>query len=342
MPITMTELARRLNLSHSTVSLVLNNRYRNRVRPEVADLILSTARELGYHPNRAASELRRQQSSNIGVLLPSPRNFYYGEIVADLHREIRRRNYSPVFSFWDEDKEQQDALEAILSWHSAGIITVEPQLLPENVNVPVVSFYNSDPRFDLVELDLDSAVNQVLDYLHELGHREIAWLGNPDDRRYELYLRHLPEYGMELPERCRAFGRGILSFADGSAMFDRLLEQCAGKLPTAIVAHNDMVAIGIIRRAAELGYRIPADFSIVGQDDIVQDQFTLPTLTSIHYAGDGSVGSKLVETIFQRIDDPDSERRIIRIAPTLVKRESCGTSRRTSVPANNETADVRR
>ena len=80
MPITMTELARRLNLSHSTVSLVLNNRYRNRVRPEVADLILSTARELGYHPNRAASELRRQQSSNIGVLLPSPRNFYYGEI----------------------------------------------------------------------------------------------------------------------------------------------------------------------------------------------------------------------------------------------------------------------
>jgi len=323
MPITMKELAKQLNLSHSTVSLVLNNHYRNRVRPEVAALVLSTAHKLGYYPNRVASELRRQQSSNIGVLLPTPRNFYYGEIVADIHREIRHRNYSPVFVFWDEDKEQQDALETLLSWHTAGIITIEPKLLPESVNVPVVSFYNSDPRFDLVMLELDSAVTQVLDYLHELGHRELGWLGDFNDLRYKLYLQYLPTYGMKFPERYQVFKQGILSFADGSAMFDQLIKQCNGELPTAIVAHNDMVAIGIIRRATELGYRIPSDFSIIGQDDIVQDQFTLPALSSIHYAGSGNVGTKLVETLFQRMDLPNSERQIIRMAPTLVKRESC-------------------
>jgi len=341
MPITMKELAKRLDLSHSTISLVLNNRYRNRVRPEVAALVLSTARKLGYHPNRVASELRRQQSSNIGVLLPTPRNFYYGEIVADLHREIRRRNYSPVFVFWDEDKEQQDALETLLSWHTAGIITIEPKLLPESVNIPVVSFYNSDPRFDLVMLELDSAVMQILDYLHELGHRELGWLGDFDDQRYKLYLRHFPAFGMDFPERYQVSKHGILSSADGSAMFDQMLKQCEGKLPTAIVAHNDMVAIGVIRRAAELGYRIPTDFSIIGQDDIVQDQFTLPALSSIHYAGGDSVGTKLVETLFQRMDHPNFERQIVRMVPTLVKRESCAQPRREPLRVNNKPSSVR-
>jgi len=232
-----------------------------------------------------------------------------------------------MFVFWDDDKEQQSALEALLSWRTAGIITIEPKLLPEHVNIPVVSFYNSDPRFDLVALDLDFAVMLVLDYLHELGHRELAWLGNPGDQRYKLYLRHLSAYGMTLLECCQVFKQGILSVADGSVMFDQLLKQCEGQLPTGIVAHNDMVAIGVIRRATELGYQIPTDFSIIGQDDIVLDQFTIPTLSSIHYAGGDSVGIKLVETLFERMNHLNSERKIVRMAPTLVKRESCAMSR---------------
>ncbi len=325
MAITMTDVARKLNLSQSTVSLVLNNRDKDRVRPEVAARIKATAREMGYRPNRVAGELRRGKSRNIGVLLPSPRNFFYGEMVADLHREIRRRDYSPVFAFWDEDVEQEDALDSILSWHPAAIITVEPGLLPKSVNVPVVSFYNPDPRFDLVVLDIELAVNQVLTHLNELGHQKIAWLGNSDDLRYNLYLSRLSDFKMELPESCQVFSHGILSFADGSRMFDQLLEQTGGKLPTAIIAHNDMAAIGIMHRATELGYKIPDDFSIIGQDDIAQGQFTLPTLTSIRYANGGSVGAMLVDTVFKRLEKPKMEQFIVKIPPKLIRRKSCGS-----------------
>jgi len=320
----MTEMAKRLNLSQSTVSLVLNNRHKDRIRPEVAERILSTAKALGYRPNRAAAELRRQKSNNIGILLPSPRNFFYGEMVADLHQEIRRRGYAPIFAFWDTEREQPDALDTILSWQVEAIITVEPQLLPANLHIPVVSFYHADPRFDLVELNLEAAVRMILQYFRELGHREIAWLGNRDDHRYDLYRRLAPEFGLAFPEPWQVFQNGVLSFDDGHQFFDQLLRQCNRKLPTALIAHNDMVGIGIIRRATELGYHIPSDFSIVGQDDIAQSRFTVPTLSTIHYADGTSIAAMMIETVFKRLTDPALPRQVTRITPTLIKRESCG------------------
>ena len=326
MAITMTEVAKQLNLSHSTVSLVLNNRYHNRVRPEVAARILSTAKELGYRPNRAASELRRQRSNNIGILLPSTRNFFYGEMVADLHQKICQLNYSPIFAFWDLLGEQQRAVETILSWQTEAIITVEPSLLPRKLDIPVASFYNADPRFDLVELNLPAAMTQILRYLYELGHRRIAWLGNREDLRYKTLVQQAPKFGIAIPPEFQVVGRGVLSFADGSQFFDRLLEQSRGRLPTAIIAHNDMVAIGIIRQAVKRGYRIPEDFSLVGQDDIVQAEFSLPTLTTIHYADGGSVAKMLVDTVFRRLKCPELPRQVVRIEPTLIKRESCGVA----------------
>jgi len=324
MSITMIDVAKQLNLSQTTVSLVLNNRHKDRVRPEVAARILRTAKELGYRPNRAASGLRRQRSNNIGVLLPSPRNFFYGEMVADLHREIMARGYAPIFAFWDFDHEQEAALDTILSWKVEALITVEPRLLPDNLNIPVVSFYHNDDRFDLVELDLAAAVKQVLDYLRSQGHNSIGWLGGREDVRYRLYSQLAGEYGFEFNACHRIIKNDIHTFDDGIVLFDQLLQQCNRKLPTAIIAHNDMVGIGIIRRATELGYRIPFDFSLIGQDDITQSQFTVPTLSTIHFASNDSICVMLVNTFVKRIAHPKTERLVTRIVPKLIIRESCG------------------
>ena len=101
MAITMTELAKRLNLSQSTVSLVLNNRDKGRVRPELAERIRQEASATGFRLNRAASDLRRRRSNTIGVALPSPQNGYHATLIFELHQEIIQRGYCPVFAFFE-------------------------------------------------------------------------------------------------------------------------------------------------------------------------------------------------------------------------------------------------
>ena len=103
MAITMTELARRLNLSQSTVSLVLNNRDKGRVRPELAERVRQEAAATGFRLNRAASDLRRRCSNTIGVALAYSDNFYRAELVTTLHAEIVRRGYRPLFAFFSSD-----------------------------------------------------------------------------------------------------------------------------------------------------------------------------------------------------------------------------------------------
>jgi len=285
---------------------------------------MATARELGFRVNRAASELRRRKSNNIGVLLPSPRNFFYGEMVTELHWAIRQAGFAPIFAFWDNLQEQEDALESILMWQMEAIITVEPSLLPGNIDIPVVSFGNAEPRFDAVGLNLDNATHLILKYLHDLGHRSAAWLGNIMDKRTELFRQNAAQYDMSIPEEFQIQKKVVLSFDDGREFFDQLLCQSGGKLPTAIIAHNDMLAIGIISRAVELGYRIPDDFSIIGQDNIAQARVTIPPLTTIHYSDGNSIAEMLVQSVLERMNAPEAPRRIILLEPVLIERKSCG------------------
>ncbi len=327
MTITMTELAKRLELSQSTVSLVLNNRDKNRVRPELAERIRKAAREVGFRPNRAAGELRRRKSHAIGVLVPSTRNFYYAELVADIHRAVRERGYAPMFAFWENADEQPNALESVLDWNPAGVITIEPKWIPDNATFPAVSFYIEDPRFDCIKLDLEATVRLQFDHLRRLGHRSITWLGNFDDLRRPLIRRLAPEYGLELRPEWLVGRNGILDFTDGRLLFDHLLEQAGKELPTAILAHHDMAAIGILRRMYERNLRAPEDFTIIGHDHIQQGQHSVPSLTTVRYAGKPSVGDQLVAMLFERFAHPDAPRRVIDIAPELVIGESSGPPR---------------
>ncbi len=328
MTITMTELAKQLKLSQATVSLVLNNRDKSRVRPELAEQIREAAREAGFRPNRAAGELRRRKSHAIGILLPSSRNLYYAELVADIHQAIRKRNYAPMFAFWENDDEKPEALESILDWNPDGLITIEPEWIPANAHQPAVSFYIEDPRYDCIKLDLERTIHLEFEHLRELGHSSIAWLGNPDDERFPIIRRLAPEYGFELRPEWIVTVSGILDFVSGREMLEQLLKQAGKKLPTAILAHHDMAALGICRKMHELGYKVPEDFTIIGHDHIQHGQHSIPTLTTVRYAAKPSVGDYLVETLFERIENPDSPRKVMKIEPKLIIGESSGPPRK--------------
>ena len=157
MAITMTELAKRLNLSQSTVSLVLNNRDKGRVRERIRQEASAT----GFRLNRAASDLRRRRSNTIGVALAYSNNFYRAELVTALHAEIVRRGYRPLFAFFNNDMEQRSATRLLLDNNLDAIITLEPQWLPDHLDLPVVSLFHPDPRFDAVLQDADHHIPAV-------------------------------------------------------------------------------------------------------------------------------------------------------------------------------------
>ncbi|MGN0871276.1 MAG: LacI family DNA-binding transcriptional regulator [Victivallales bacterium] len=323
MAITMTELATRLNLSQSTVSLVLNNRDKGRVRPELAERIRQEAAATGFRLNRAASDLRRRHSNTIGVALAYSGNLYRTELVSALHAEIIHHGYRPLFAFFSNNMEQQSATRLLLDNNLDAIITLEPQWLPDHLDLPVVSLFHSDPRFDAVIQDAEAGLRMSLECLWKLGHRRIGWYGyDESDSRSRLLPRLASEYGMELPKVFHVCSGKIYELAGNPSFFEPLRHASHAELPTALLCHNDTIAIMLMRRLHECGLRIPEDLSLIGHDDVSLCSQLVPTLSSVGYGSRESLAKRLVGRVLKRLEHPELPRCVELLPPHLFRRES--------------------
>ena len=328
MAITMTELARRLNLSQSTVSLVMNGRDRGRVRPELAERIRRAADETGFRPNRAAADLRRQCSNTIGVAMAFSNNPHRSELVNELHGEIVRRKYRPLFTFFSTDAEQRTATDLLLSSNLDAIITLEPRLLPDKLELPVVSYFHDDPRFDAVLLASADGLRLTLSHLKELGHRRIGWIGlDGSNERSQLISRLTREAGLEPAVELNIRDADLYRRMERPGALDCLCKLDPNRLPTAVVCHNDMIALLTIRRLHEAGLRVPGDISVIGQDNIFLCTQLTPSLTTIGYENCFVIARKLVDSVFRRMENPDLPRQVELLPPRLFPRERAAAPR---------------
>lgn len=322
MSITMTELAKYLHLSQSTVSRALNHKDEGRMKPALARRIREEARKAGYQPNHAAATLRTGVSNLIGVSLPSPRNLRNAELTAALHHEIIARGFLPFFAFHEKKEEQKEKISSLLSLNPAGLITIEPKAVPDVPGLPVVGYYYHDERFDLLQLDMQETVRQILAHLQKRNHRKIAVIGLRGDVRYPFLFESLADYGMLCPESCQILFTG--NFPPGGVLFDRLLAQTEKEArPTAILVHNDPLALAIMRRIHEHGYSVPADFSVIGNEDIALGRESVPALTTVRYETPEILARKMVAMLLERRAHPERPLQRILIRPELVIRESC-------------------
>ena len=313
--VTMVDIARELEISQSTVSRVLNGKDYCRVSQEKAELIRKTAREMGYQVNLAAVGLRKRQSYAIGALLPSPRDSFYGELAAELQELLRPTEYIATFAFWKTLDEAEKATRQILSRHPAAVITCEPGFLPDGLTIPVVSYYNSDERFDFIGYDHEAVVRSCVDYLRELGHRDIAYIGGA----CKGSLRCLA-----FPQAMRDAGlpNGESSWEEGRSPEEGFERLWAGeRRPTAILAHNDSAAFRVIRRAWQRGVCVPDDLSVIGFDDIPQCAVYIPALTTVRSTV--STAELLLGSVFARLADSGLPRQCRIVKSELVRRESC-------------------
>lgn len=317
--VTLQDIANHCGFSKSMVAQVMRNPEGSSAKSSTKSIILSTARKFNYHSNLVAKALSTSKSYTIGVLLPSTKNYYYADMVAVIQHSLSVTNYTPVFAFWENDGKKLAVVEHILSRQVDAIITCEPGYLPDNLNIPVVSFHNFDKRFDFVGCDPEEVIKISLEYIVSLGHRKISYIGYVTDARSKAFVKLAPQYGIE------SSGMINLLYDDIDAGMEGLTEILRRNInTTAIMTHSDATSLGVMRRAWELNKKIPDDFSLMGFGNIRHANYCTPSLTSIGQDYDmESYIEVILKVVFERLEDNSLPRQKYFCEPRLCIRESC-------------------
>ena len=316
--VTIIDIAKDCGISKSTVAYVLSGMTKGKVSPEKCMIVRNSAQRLGYRTNLAARVLSSKKSCAIGVLLPSTRNYYYADMVAGIQHALSTTDYTPIFAFWENEKNKPSVVENILSRQVDAIITCEPGYLPDGLNIPVVSFAVFDPRFDYVGCNPEAVIKTSIEYLLSLGHRKISYIGFNGDARGNAFCALAPQYGIE------PFAL-MLPYDDINAGIEGFGEILSANIKcTAVMAHSDATAFGVMRSAWDHNIKIPDDFSLMGFGNIRHAAYSTPGLTSIGHSIDMESYIKVIlDVIFKRLEDNSMPPEKYICEPCLCVRESC-------------------
>jgi LacI family transcriptional regulator len=307
---TMRDVAERAGVSVTTVSHVINET--RPVSRELKERVLAVMHELGYQPNLLARGLRRGETCTIGVVVPDSTNPYFAEVTRGVEDCSFGEGYSVILCNSDGDPHKEQIYANVLAEKQVdGIIFVSVALAEAQVcalqgqEVPVVVINRKVPwaSFDSIMTDNARGGWLATQHLLELGHRRIGCITGPSDltpsaERIDGYRRALEESGLTVDDRLVI--KGGFNF-DGGYAAARVLLALPDR-PTALFACNDLMAVGAMRAAQELGLEVPNDLSVVGYDDIELVSFITPPLTTI-YQPKHEIGVVAATMLLERMQD---------------------------------------
>ena len=316
-----------------TVSRVINGA--QNVRPATREKVLEAIRELSYYPNAAARALNRNRANVLEILIPHEDYFYsseyFSELIFGIEKVVHDSEYNLIFNTYDPGSGAEYAL-LYKQRKVDGLLIVAPAstdrtiagLQEESVPFVLINGRVDDLEVSFVDVDNRAGSFLAVQYLYDLGHRRIGIItGNllvvNARHRLEGYLDCLSKHG--IAESGKWIYEGNWSEESGYAGFSHLLK--LEDPPSAIVCSNDLMAIGAMRAAADMGVEIPEIVSIVGYDDIRLSSFVNPRLTTIHQPID-LVGKTAVQVLLRSLSGQQSNPQQVVLQPELVVRKSCG------------------
>ncbi|MER7426615.1 LacI family DNA-binding transcriptional regulator [Nonomuraea rubra] len=322
---TIRNVAERAGVSKSLVSLVL------RGSPHVSEhrrqAVLQAARELGYRPNAVARSLVEGRTHLVGALVADLHNPFYAEFLDGLQESLHGDGLRMLIgnSQWDPAFEDE-AVEAFLELRVDGLVLLgipptSETLIEATAYTPTVVVGERDIELDGVDIVVDDdqlGARLAIDHLVEHGHKRIAHIEGRRSSRCEGYLvamrRHslAPYIMVEAADSTEEGGREA-----AMALLTR------DPRPTAIFAANDVVALGVLSAAGELGLRVPQDLSVVGYDNTHLSASHHISLTSVDQAR-RSMGRSAAALLSDRIGDPAKVARMREVRPELIVRRSTG------------------
>jgi len=334
---TIKQVAARASVSSATVSHVINGtRF---VSEAVREQVQKAMDELEYRPNALARSLRSGYTHTLGLVLPDSANPFFAEVGHSIEIAAFEAGYSVILCNTENDFEKESLYIDVLTKKQVdGIVFVSTGDRSDSVEklvemkIPTVVM---DRDFPGLELDIVAADNLQGGYLAAqhliaLGHKHIGCITgpsgiNPSARRVAGFKKTLQEAGLIVePDLIVS---GDFHPESGWEMGRAMLVQ--GNAPTAIFACNDLMAMGVLRAATELGLRVPDDLALMGYDDIELASYTNPPLTTIKQPK-VEMGLAALNFLLSRIQDKQSVPQSVLLPVSLAIRGSCGAQKVTN------------
>lgn len=289
--VTIKDVARVAGVSTATVSRVIHNG--GQVGDACRARVQKVIKELGYRPNTNARALVSKTSNTLGVVTPRLSMTFFGCLAAGVEKAAREQNYKLLMSnSLYETKTELEAIESLRE-HSCGAIILHSEysdeqtlknLAAEIPGLVIINRFIPELANRCVWLNNEAGAQKITEYLLDKGHRDIAVITS-------VYQNHDPEYrlngvkaalqGRGLKLNSAAVAESTANMRGGEEAVTQLL--ASGVKFSAVVAYNDLMAVGAMNALQDAGVKVPEDVSVVGFDNLYVSTACRPKLTTMDY-----------------------------------------------------------
>ncbi|APH05744.1 LacI family DNA-binding transcriptional regulator [Bacillus weihaiensis] len=336
MIVTIKDVAKKANVAPSTVSRVIANS--PRISEKTKKKVREVMEELGYHPNFQARSLAAKSTQAIGVIMPNSayyafQNPFFPEVLRGISTSAHDNKYGIYLSTGStEDEIYNEVTSMVLGRRVDGVI-----LLYSRINDKTMNFLQSsnfpfvvvgrpdehDERISYVDNDNIFITKQVTNYLIDLGHQNIAFVGGSTD--FVVTVDRLNGYKLALKDAGISFKKEYMVFEDfikenGRKAIESLMN--LNDPPTALVTQDDLIAYEMISHLEDMGIRVPQDISIVSFNNLMLSEHSKPPLTSIDICI-YQLGFEATKCLLEKISIPDTLPKRITIPTKFIERKSC-------------------
>lgn len=317
---TLKDVAREAGVSIAAVSYSLNGG--GTIGEEVRGRVREVAERLGYRPNRSAQSVRTGRNTTLGLVLPDLRNPYYPALAQSVEHAARQAGYTVVLIDTSGSMENEiDGMRHLEGQGVAGAIwcrtSNQGSSDDESFAMPVVVIGAPGLSYDNVTINDREGGRQVARHLLDMGHKRFGILSGQSvaegmDERKNGFLA-------ELNGKCEIAWQQKSPFSIDLA--DDVVATLARRDITALMCGNDMIAIGALRAARQLGIAVPEELSVVGFDDIPWASIVTPALTTVNQPV-AEMAAAALTLLLDRLADPHRPVRHFKVSVRLVQRDS--------------------
>lgn len=332
--ITLKEIAKKLNVSISTVSKALKD------SPEISEktkeMVTAYAKEYNYRPNNIALSLKSQRTKNIGVIVPEIVHHFFSSVINGVERAAVEKGYNVIVCLSDESFEKEVInMQMLANGSIDGFImslakgTQEKgdfhhinEVINQGMPVVMVDRVTAEVDCDKVIVDDFEGAYQAVKYLIKKGAQKIGLITMPDymsvgKLRTEGYLKALREAGIEPDEKL------MVKLENLNGGFNEIKDLIYSNDLDAVFAVTEFFAVTAMKIAQKRGLRVPEDFAVIGFTDGIISQCASPSLTTVSQHGE-EIGKQATNMLINRLEDinDDTPYTTSILKTTLVHRES--------------------
>ncbi len=331
--ITLKALAKKLNLSISTVSRALNDH--PDISSKTKDSVNTLAKELHYVPNLFARGFRSQETHILGVIVPNISHMFTSTILKGILEEAEICGYRVLISESNNSESKQvEMLNTMIQFGVDGILMSLARkteriedVLEVLTRIPLLLFDKVSSKIPCTQIVIneEEAAFNAIEHLLELGKQRIAIIKETEnsynsEKRYAGYLKALNQYGLPIREKL-VLSTEEISIANGQRLTNILLSK--KKRPDAIFAITDNAAIGAIKALHKFNVKIPEEIAVVGFSNSINSTIVQPSLTTVDQPGE-LIGRTAVRYLIEEMQNPRDEvmTKTVEIKTSLIIRDS--------------------